>query len=69
VLPDPLRTGGHHCRAGKHALAALGKWPGLVDFFFFFCNTDMSYRFYEVKRGVWICDKGMEREVRCKHVK
>jgi hypothetical protein len=25
-----------------------------LQFFFFFGNTDMSYRIYEVKRGVWV---------------
>jgi hypothetical protein len=29
--------------------------------FFFFGNTDMSYRIYEVKRGVWVCDKGIKK--------
>ena len=30
-------------------------------FNFFFGNTDMSYRFYEVEWGVWVCDKGMKK--------
>jgi hypothetical protein len=29
-----------------------------TPFFFFF--LDMSYRIYEVKRGVWVCDKGIK---------
>jgi hypothetical protein len=27
--------------------------------YYFFGNTDMSYRFYEVELGMWVCDTGI----------